>query len=508
MIKAYSPDRRRRWSRWLRLAVLTSVGSWMGMGSANLLELSAFADEPAVEPVPIVPAKSAGASLDGLLEGISRSGRPRVGSPANLEPVGPEPTNSESANPESVDLDPSESAPSESAPSETLPLIDMVAASILQQAAEQANQARLLAQTATSAADWDAVMGQWLSAIALTQSIPPDSPSRILAQRRLREYLRHLIDAQQHTELLSSAAGIPSFGSALFDAQLAGYLSYLATEGTPDVLIVGSSRALQGIDPTAMQQALASQGHGDIKVFNFSVNGATAKVVNFVLRELLPQPLPGVIIWGDGSRAFNDGRRDHTWEILAASPGYRAIQAGERPVALFLAAQSNAQSNRARSPLAPVPNRLDSLGFSAVSDRFVPQTYYQRVRQVSGRYDGAYSPFSLSGEQTSALQQVADFSAEQGAQLIIVNLPLSGSYLDDFRQYYERQFQQFLQTQSAAGGFAVIDLLTQWKSQTALFADPSHINQLGAAAIATQLAQHSIVLAAINRSVDQPINQP
>ncbi|PZO60300.1 MAG: hypothetical protein DCF15_02445 [Phormidesmis priestleyi] len=469
------------------------------MSSVTLLGLHAFADELPVEPVPVEPQVEPlpveppieplpiespvdsvlpeGSSLDSLLEGVSGSNRPIFESPANPEP-------------------------SEAIPDETIPLIDAAAAAILQQAAEQAEQALLLAQTATSVADWDAVMEQWLSAIALTQSISPDSPARILAQRRLREYLQHLIEAQQHTEQLSPAAGIPSFGSALFDAQLSGYLSYLATEGTPDVLIVGSSRALQGIDPTVMQQTLATQGYRDVKVFNFSVNGATAKVVNFMLREVLPQPLPQVIIWGDGSRALNDGRRDRTWESLAASPGYRTIQAGERPVALFLAAQSNG----ARSPLAAVPNSLNSLGFSAVSDQFVPQTYYQRVRQVNGRYDSAYSPFTLSGEQTIALQQAATFSADQGAQLIFVNLPLSDSYLDDFRRYYERQFQQFLQTQSAAHKFAVVDLLTQWKTQTVLFADPSHINQLGAAAIATQLAQNPTVLAVINRSVNPPDN--
>ncbi len=485
----------------MRWAVLTSVGSLAGMSSVNLLGWRAFADELAIEPVPVEssieplpiessieplpiespnePTQSIGSSLDSLLQGVPDSDRPSFESPANPEP-------------------------SEAIPDETIPLIDAAAAAILQQAAEQANQALRLAQTATSVTDWDAVMGQWLSAIALTQSIPPDSPSRIFAQRRLREYLQHLIDAQQHTEQLSPAAGTPSFGSALFDAQLAGYLSYLATEGTPDVLIVGSSRALQGIDPTVMQQTLASQGHRDIKVFNFSVNGATAKVVNFVLRELLPQPLPEVIIWGDGSRAFNDGRRDRTWESLAASPGYRAIQSGERPAALFLAAQVNPT----RSSLSAVPNSLNSLGFSAISDRFVPQTYYQQVRRVNGRYDSAYSPFTLSGDQTTALQQAATFSANQGAQLIFVNLPLSDSYLDDFRRYYERQFQQFLQTQSAAHGFEVVDLLTHWKTQTVLFADPSHINQLGAAAIATQLAQNPTVLTAINRAANQLVNQP
>ncbi|MEO1446770.1 MAG: hypothetical protein AAFV46_11170 [Cyanobacteria bacterium J06635_11] len=43
----------------------------------------------------------------------------------------------------------------------------------------------------------------------------------------------------------------------------------------------------------------------------------------------------------------------------------------------------------------------------------------------------------------------------------------------------------------------MIDLLTQWQDQPELFADPSHINQDGAAAIAKQLAQNSTIRTAL-----------
>lgn len=385
------------------------------------------------------------------------------------------------------------------------------AADILQQAAEQSNQAALLAQTATTAADWDGVMALWLEAIALAQSIPPESPARILAQRQLRSYVQGLIAAQRENEQ-ASPFGFPSLGSDLFDLQLAGYLSYVATVGTPDILIVGSSRALQGIDPQAMQQTLAGQGYPGLKVYNFSVNGATAQVVNFMLSELLPEPLPAVIVWGDGSRAFNEGRRDRTWESIVASAGYRAVRAGENPAdglvdravepvvadADDIFSRLRAANAVTRRPGLPdLTGNVDALGFSAVGDRFSPQTYYQQVPNVSGRYDGAYEGFALDGAQRDALGGLADFVAAQDSRLFFVNLPLSDSYLDSFRQRYEGQFQQFLRAQGAAHGFEVIDLLTEWQGRTDLFADPSHINQEGAAAIAAQLAQHPGVLAAI-----------
>ena len=462
----------------LRLGLLPGAIAAATIGSANPLKAAA------VEPGPTLSAEAS------LLETLRNGTR----SPQ----ANPQPQPNIQSQPNSTDQSEANS-PASSNHAE--------AAAILQSAAALAAQAEQMAQTATTAADWDQVMGQWLSAIALAQSIPPESPSRIVAQRRLRSYLESLIDAQQRAEQASPMAQVPSFGSELFDAQLSGYLSYLATEGTPDILIVGSSRALQGIDPQVLQAELARRGLGELKVFNFSVNGATAQVVDFIVSELLPGEMPGVIVWGDGSRAFNEGRRDRTWESLASSPGYQTLARGEVPSALLVSADATSdgwkaiagarQAVTAQSSVEDVPANLDDLGFSAVSDRFDPPSYYRQFPRVFGQYDGAYSPFVLEGKQANALRRVAASTAQQGSELIFVNLPLSDSYLDEVRLYYEGQFQQFLQAYGQAYDVAVIDLLRLWKGQPEFFADPSHINQYGAAAIAAQLAQSPVLRTAL-----------
>jgi hypothetical protein len=85
---------------------------------------------------------------------------------------------------------------------------------------------------------------------------------------------------------------------------------------------------LRGIDPAALDKALATQGYPNVDVFNFGINGATAKVVDFIIRRVLERSeLPKLIIWADGSRAFNSGRDDLTFKAIAASAGYQqAIQ--------------------------------------------------------------------------------------------------------------------------------------------------------------------------------------
>ncbi|BAB76562.1 DUF1574 family protein [Anabaena sp. FACHB-709] len=127
--------------------------------------------------------------------------------------------------------------------------------------------------------------------------------------------------------LLAARSQMPSFNVRQLDEQLALYKQRIARNGkAPDVLIIGSSRALRGVDPMALSKALALQGYPKVDVFNFGINGATAQVVDFVVRQVLqPSELPKIIIWADGSRAFNSGREDLTFRAIANSPGYQDI---------------------------------------------------------------------------------------------------------------------------------------------------------------------------------------
>ncbi len=124
----------------------------------------------------------------------------------------------------------------------------------------------------------------------------------------------------------------PSFNNRLLDEKLALYQQRLLQGNPPDVIILGSSRALRGVDPIALQDALADQGYSDVEVFNFGINGATAQVVDLILRRILtPEQLPKLIIWADGARAFNSGREDITYQAIASSDGYQQLQAGTFP---------------------------------------------------------------------------------------------------------------------------------------------------------------------------------
>jgi hypothetical protein len=127
---------------------------------------------------------------------------------------------------------------------------------------------------------------------------------------------------------LVAQAQFPTFNSQQLDEKIALYQQRIDQSGPPDVLIVGSSRALRGVDPVALRKDLEAMGYSDISVFNFGVNGATAQVVDLIIRQVLePDQLPRLILWADGARAFNSGREDVTFNAITVSPGYRDLLA-------------------------------------------------------------------------------------------------------------------------------------------------------------------------------------
>ncbi|MEX0270908.1 hypothetical protein AB3R30_17335 [Leptolyngbyaceae cyanobacterium UHCC 1019] len=326
----------------------------------------------------------------------------------------------------------------------------------------------------------------------------------------------------------------PSFNSRQLDRQLQLYTRYIAQFGKPDILIVGSSRALQGVDPIALQQALTQRGYPNLKIFNFGINGATAQVVDWLLQQVLTaDQLPRLIVWADGARAFNSGRIDQTFNKIRASQGYQALNAGTRPtipqrsglevgqicmdgLPLHLTSQPKSISTPTQemrlnaiqgarcqqsakvtiragssspSPLMPSMTAFERLGFQVVNTQFNPKTYFQRFPKVSGYYDADYLRFALAGQQINALERVAAFANKQKIPLVFVNLPLTQTYLDSARFAYEDQFRREMKRFERSWRFTFKDLTLQQKlDSNKYFADPSHLNRHGAAIVARYIS--------------------
>ncbi len=372
----------------------------------------------------------------------------------------------------------------------------------------------------------------WLLGL-VAKRLQPEQPLQTRSQR-----------TPTQAEQILQRAGIspnPSFNSTLIDNKLLLYQHRIKLQGRPpDVLIVGSSRALRGIDPLVLRESLAAQGYGQIDVFNFGINGATAQVVDLLLRRMLrADQLPKLVIWADGVRALNSGREDVTYNLLTKTEGYRAIATGQFPPGIATPAppqtadpeKLNQQLNdwlggisqgythrqdlekavrqllaKPKSdqfqtvPEAPVNEEaIDADGFLALPVQFDPQTYYQRYAKVSGEYDKDYQDFRFEGDQDQALRQLTGHLAKQGTRLVFINLPLTNYYLDPTRSRYEQRFEQYLWERSTQQGFTVRNLNQLWLKQYNYFSDPNHLNRYGAEALAK--------LIAADRVIGWPLNQ-
>ncbi|MEC4853642.1 MAG: DUF1574 family protein, partial [Jaaginema sp. PMC 1079.18] len=365
------------------------------------------------------------------------------------------------------------------------------------------------------------------------------------------EFTNREIDSATTAAILADArANNPTFNNRLLDEKLALYQERLRTQGVPDVLVVGSSRAMRGIDPTTLQIALAQQGYKDVEIFNFGINGATAQVVDLILRQILtPEQLPHLIVWADGARAFNSGRPDRTYEAILSSVGYQKLQADREVVTSTNAPNLNkswltqfdnqvAQTynnidqslNASLATVLSTYNRrtqvkallrqtwgdwlpqpqidpeqaamlaeltyteeIDIDGFLPLAVRFDPETYYERHPRVKGAYDSDYESFSLQGYQAQSLQAVTQFLSDRDIDLVLLNLPLSDDYLDEVRLTYEQEFVAYLQSQAAETSLIFLDWGQQWTTQYDLYSDPSHLNRYGAYQVSTALAQNKSI---------------
>jgi hypothetical protein len=228
---------------------------------------------------------------------------------------------------------------------------------------------------------------------ASTQTLPP------------LPYTPPDLQADLATAALLTNSPLPTFNSRQLDDKIQLYYQYLEKFGTPDVMVVGSSRALRGVDPIALEESLAELGYANVKVFNFGINGATAQVVDLLLQKILmPEQLPRMILWADGARALNSGAVDVTYEGIVASEAYRQLMAGTLPIPRT----ALAPDAPAVTPSRGVINQTLTESYATI-DRW----FSQQLSKVSGTYSerdrlkdlfkqevGAFLPQSPGTEQT------------------------------------------------------------------------------------------------------------
>ncbi|MEG4800382.1 hypothetical protein QUB63_06665 [Microcoleus sp. ARI1-B5] len=183
---------------------------------------------------------------------------------------------------------------------------------------------------------------------------------------------------------VSAAPVFPTLRSEQLDEQIARYQEYIRQhKKPPDILIVGSSRALRGIDPAVLETALAAGGYPGLTAYNFGVNGATLQVVDSIVRRILPpQQLPKLLVLADGARALNSGRPDLTFSAIASSEGYRQLARGSFLIRTNQL-EPQASNPSANNPIASASELVHNLEQSQAN---VQQFLSQKLVEGSATY--------------------------------------------------------------------------------------------------------------------------
>jgi hypothetical protein len=280
------------------------------------------------------------------------------------------------------------------------------------------------------------------------------------------------------------------------------------TEHRPaDVVIVGSSRALRGLNPSLLQQVVSPQGQPPLRIYNFGLNGATAQVVEALGRHwILPNQRPRLLLWLDGARAFNSGRPDQTFQAMASSKAFQhwlqpTNQSSDPSPPIWMRwsavyPQRQWLLQKLKAPFRPPVTAqgteagpLQADGFVPVTRTWTPLKTDPSQPLVQGEHDRDYTNFRFVGEQSQALDRLLHLTQQQQVSVVFVNAPLTRDYLDAPRQKAEAHFRAWMQTQDRAGRLRFLDYSQVWGDRPEYFSDPSHLNRTGAAALTRALAK-------------------
>ncbi len=202
--------------------------------------------------------------------------------------------------------------------------------------------------------------------------------------------------------LAAARSNNATFNNRLLDEKIALYQQRIIKNGgiAPDVLIVGSSRAMRGIDPTILQKSLAKQGYSNIQIFNMGINGATVQVVDIIIRRILAESqLPKIVIWADGARAFNSNRTDTTYNSIKSSPGYQELELAKLP--------NSSPTSQTEKPKQEAENNNPSFGTSTINKLLndnlakLSATYSQR-QQMKGFFIESLTSITKDVEENIA----------------------------------------------------------------------------------------------------------
>ena len=291
------------------------------------------------------------------------------------------------------------------------------------------------------------------------------------------------------------------------------YLRDLQRDHDVDVLFVGNSTVLAGIDPEAFDHNRGVEGTNRA-AFNGALEGLPAYGALTFSKIYLNYIHPKVLVYGitpqDINRNSPSGQ--NLTDKIERAPltlvesrdsfaGWLLGQALDSSVLFRYRFVLHQYLLSAGSLPAPVKIYFNKRGFVASNERLSDVS--PTSRGIYYNKDGVLN-YNPTGTQLTALQELMAYCREQKVQLVLLNMPLSDNYYGNFRS--PDDYQRYLSTVAQlAGEFNVPlwdmeNLPEVAKFNDDKFADFNHLNRFGAKELSALLAEryHAVTKRMLN----------
>lgn len=305
------------------------------------------------------------------------------------------------------------------------------------------------------------------------------------------------VTARAVEPLLPPADQWPTDQTSAKADQIAG----LAAGGSPiDVVFLGSSVVVQGVDPIAFNDAPS-----DLTSYNAALDGASPRSVEAWAKDVVfPSLDPQAVVIGITTRDLNDRgvSQQEFYRSLLASSGLQDLEPQSGGNRLFNDIADLSALLRIRPFLRQPGTTLQHVLGQDSEVGLLPGPFGAApIDENSFAYDSSeswrnfwrtrhFNDFTMGGHELSALQSLIDLAIEQQRRVFLVEMPLHNDYLSvqPNGEVEVERLHNLLANLEYDTGVELIALADRYGPE--VFRDPAHLNPDGAAALGAELAAY------------------
>lgn len=316
-----------------------------------------------------------------------------------------------------------------------------------------------------------------------------------------------LIENLYLTGTIPTSALSPSMGMAhrQFEVQWDLLEKYVGAHGGVDVIVIGNSAALMGIDPDALEKWYQQAGGGSIRVFNFGVEGVALESASEIGQLLIQEYQPKAILFAGGIENFNPLAGTAASKAILDT-GWMRYKMGQFSPTGWLAENSvGFQQYLITRNWMQADFETQMKIAQQLEERILGNGFYPNNSRVSSERDQApsmedardaeifavYQGHVTGEENLNHFIELAAAAKKNGTNLIFVEIPKHATFYMYFEAYEQSRSEFFEETAGIFDNYGVVFIPVDESLivDNDLYVDRSHMKPEGAMIFSQRLGE-------------------